>query len=144
MNYDKQTAIEAFLEDIDFGYKEIEQMQADIDAIKCRRMRDQALTEIEWIEDNEEMEAVWQDVAEHPADYIDNQAFKNELNLETFFYNDNGTIQAWEIEVYRIYSDAADGLYDKYQYWYNKDSDFEELLNDDVIDYLKEQLDIHL
>ena len=144
MNYDKQTAIEAFLEDIDFGYKEIEQMQADIDAIKCRRMRDQALTEIEWIEDNEEMEAVWQDVAEHPADYIDNQAFKNELNLETFFYNDNGTIQDWEIEVYRIYSDAADGLYDKYQYWYNKDSDFEELLNDDVIDYLKEQLDIHL
>ena len=144
MNYDKQITIEAFLEDIDFGYKEIEQMQADIDAIKCRRMREQALTEIEWIEDNEEMEAVWQDVAEHPADYIDNQAFKNELNLETFFYNDNGTIQDWEIEVYRIYSDAADGLYDKYQYWYNKDSDFEELLNDDFIDYLKEQLDIHL
>ena len=144
MNYDKQIAIEAFLEDIDFGYKEIEQMQADIDAIKCRRMREHALSEIEWIEDNEEMEAVWQDVAEHPADYIDNQAFKNELNLETFFYNDNGTIQDWEIEVYRIYSDAADGLYDKYQYWYNKDSDFEELLKDDFIDYLKEQLDIHL
>ena len=144
MNYDKQIAIEAFFEDIDFGYKEIEQMQADIDAIKCRRMRECALSAIEWIEDDEEMEAMWQDVAEHPADYIDNHSFKNEHNLETFFYNDNGTIQDWEIEVYRIYSDAAEELYSKYQDWYDKDGEYEELREDDFINYLKEQLDIYL
>ena len=144
MNYDKQIAIEAFLGNIDFDDKDIEQMQADIDAIKCRRMREHALAEIEWTVDNEELEAMWQDVAEHPADYIYNQAFKNEHNLETFFYNDNGKSQDWEIEVYRIYSDAANGLYDKYQYWYNKDSDYEELLKDEFIDYIKEKLDIYL
>lgn len=144
MNYDKQIAIEAFLEDIDFGFKEIEQMQADIDAIKCRRMREHALSGIEWIEDDEEMEAVWQDVAEHPADYIDNQVFKNEHNLETFFYNGDGTIQDWEIEVYRIYSDAAEELYSKYRDWYDEDSDYEELLKDDFIYYLQEELDGYL
>lgn len=138
MNYDKQIATEAFLEDIDFGYKEIEQMQADIDAIKCRRMREHALSEIEWIEDNEELEAVWQDVAEHPADYIDNQTFKNEHNLETFFYNDNGKSQDWEIEVYRIYSGAANELYSKY-----RDLN-EKLSEDDFINYLQEKLDIYL
>ena len=124
MNYDKQIAIEAFLEDIDFGCKEIEQMQVDIDAIKCRRMREHALLEIEWIEDNEAMEIMWQDVAEHPADYIDNLPFKNEHNLEIFFYNDNGKSQDWEIEIYSIYSDAAEELYSKYQDWHAVDSEY--------------------
>lgn len=140
MNYDKQIAIEEFLEDIGFGYKEIEQMQSDIDAIKCRRMREHALAEIEWTEDNEELEAMWQDVAEHPADYIDNQTFKNEHNLETFFYNDNGKRQDWEIEVYRIYSENE--LYSKYRDL-NEDSE-EELCEDDFLSYLQEKLDIYL
>ena len=140
MLYENRCAVECVLENFAFN---LEDVQSEIDAVRCNRMREQALNEIDWLDakECEELVLMWEDVAEHPANYIDNQLFKNENNLELYFYNDNGKSQDWQIEIYGILSKHAKDLSEKCEKTFGDKID---LTEDDFRDYFAENLTIYL
>lgn len=47
MNYENRCAVECVLENFAFN---LEDVQSEIDAVRCNRMREQALNEIDWLD----------------------------------------------------------------------------------------------
>lgn len=66
---------------------------------------------------------------DNPCDYYRDDLVHNSHNLDSIFYNDNGTSQDWQLEIYRIYSDVAEEI-----------AENAEIELDTVLDYMRDKL----